>query len=373
MLPKNKKPKEEWKDYITDSKLMVLYVLLKYTDENHMLEKKRVLELIAAEFGERREINVKTLDTSLEAIERFLEEKSDIFGSYKSGAKNGKKMKTNIRIEHLFSDHELRYLIDMVSSCEYIKLSERKELIQKLLTLSSKNLNSDLRPYLLNNQKKTKVMTTDFGKNLKVIHKAIIEKKQIQFHRVARQMNGSLYYETDKNGDDKVYTVNPYRTVFSDGFYYLVCSRERSDNSAPDRISNYRIDRISDVTLIENKDIYPETSIAGASKNVDTYKYISTHRMMWGGTPETITFRCPEWAITEIVDYFSGDYEINSNEEDAETGEKMMIVKVESTQDNMLIWARSFFDFVEIISPASLRQILKDDIAKAYKKYSKSD
>ena len=74
MLSKNKKPKEEWKDYITDSKLMVLYVLLKYTDENHMLEKKRVLELIAAEFGELREINVKTLDTSLEAIERFLEE-----------------------------------------------------------------------------------------------------------------------------------------------------------------------------------------------------------------------------------------------------------------------------------------------------------
>ncbi|MBR6983125.1 MAG: WYL domain-containing protein [Ruminococcus sp.] len=211
------------------------------------------------------------------------------------------------------------------------------------------------------------------AKHEPTLHKAIIEKKQIQFHRVARQMNGSLYYETDANGDDKVYTVNPYRTVFSDGFYYLVCSRERSDNSTPDKISNYRIDRISDVTLIENKGIYPETSIAGASKNVDTKRYISTHRMMWGGTPETIKFICPEWAITEIVDYFGGDYEINSNEEDAETGEKMMIVKVESTQDNMLIWARRFFDFVEIISPASLRQILRDDIAKAYKKYSKSD
>ncbi len=43
MIQKKKKPKEEWKDYITDSKLMVLYVLLKYTDENHMLEKREFL------------------------------------------------------------------------------------------------------------------------------------------------------------------------------------------------------------------------------------------------------------------------------------------------------------------------------------------
>ncbi|MBR5684179.1 MAG: hypothetical protein IKW96_13065 [Ruminococcus sp.] len=192
MPPKQKKPKEEWKDYITDSKLMVLYVLLKYTDEKHMLEKKKLASIIEREFGEHHAINIKTIDTSLDAIESFLENKSDIFGKYKSGAKNGKKIKTNIRIEHIFSDHELRFLIDMVSSCEYIRIEERKDLIQKLLTLSSKNLASELRPYILNCPKKNKPMRTEFDRNLKVIHEAIVHKKQIRFYRATRQTSGFL-------------------------------------------------------------------------------------------------------------------------------------------------------------------------------------
>ena len=128
---------------------------------------------------------------------------------------------------------------------------------------------------------------------------------------------------------------------------------------------------MSEVAIIEGKNVFPETSIIGTPKNIDTKKYISSHRMMWSGTTETIRFRCPEWAITEIVDFFGDDYQICSYEKNNETGEKMMIVKVESTQDNMLIWARRFFDFIEIISPASLRQRLKDDITKACEKYSK--
>jgi len=286
--------------------------------------------------------------------------------------KNGKRIRTNIRIEHIFSDHELRYLIDMVSSCEYIKIEKRKDLIQKLLTLSSKNLASEFRPYILNSPKK-KLMFTEFDRNLKEIHDAIIQKKQIRFYRVERQTDGSLLYEKDESGYDKVYVVNPYRTVFNDGFYYLICSRESGDNCIPDKISNYRIDRMSEVVIIDDKGIFPETSIPGTPKNVDTKKYINTHRMMWSGTYETITFRCPEWAITEIVDFFGNDYKISPREQNAEKDEKMITVKVESTENNMLIWARRFFDFVEIISPASLRQRVKEDLAQAYEKYSKDD
>lgn len=363
--------KEPRKDYITDSKLMVLYILLKHSDENHMLEKNKVLKLTAAEFGERGEINTKTLDRSLDAIKNFLDLKTDLFGKYKCGTKNDKSRKKNIRIEHIFSDYELRYLIDMVSSCEYIKIEERQKLIKKLLTLASEHFLSDLRPYLLNSPVKSKVMRADFINNLRVIHKAIAEKRQISFFRVTRELNGTLMYVKDENGDDISYIVNPYRTVFNDGFYYLVCSRKHGDNSAPDRISNYRIDRMSEIEIIGNTSIFPETSIAGAPKNTDTKKYISTHRMMWGGTPEIIRFRCPEWAITEIVDYFGENYRICSHEKSDKSGEATMIVTVESTWNNMLIWARRFFDFVEIISPESLRQRLRDDISKAYEKYNK--
>ena len=126
---------------------------------------------------------------------------------------------------------------------------------------------------------------------------------------------------------------------------------------------------MSEIEIIYDSVYFPETSIANAPKNIDTKKYISTHRMMWGGKTETFIFRCPEWAITEIVDFFGDNYSIKPHDQK----ESFIEVSVESTFDNMLIWARRFFDFVEVISPKSLRQRLKDDITKAYEKYCRNE
>ena len=45
-----KQEKKEYKDYITYSQLIVLYILLKYSDENHMLTKKKVMQHIENKF-----------------------------------------------------------------------------------------------------------------------------------------------------------------------------------------------------------------------------------------------------------------------------------------------------------------------------------
>lgn len=353
------------KDYHTDSKLMLLYVLLKFSDENHPLSKDEILDKINQEYSYRGDITKSTLDRSLAAVKEFLEDNHTLFGKFKNGTANNSDRMVNIRIEHLFRNYEVRFLADMVSSCEYISIDERQKLIQKLLSLSSENILSEFRPYLYKNPAKQKFMKSAFIENLEMIHNAIANNKQIRFYRVQRNLKGALLYQKDKDGNDIEFVVNPYRTIFTDGFYYLICSRVPDDKSEPKKISNYRIDRMDNVEIISNSNIFLETSISSAPKNVDTRKYISTHRMMWGGIPEKIRFRCPEWAITEIIDYFGDEYTICSVETNAE-----MIVEVESSADNMLIWARRFFDFVEILSPDSLRQRMKEDIAKAYEKYS---
>ena len=362
---------ESRKDYVTDSKLMVLYVLLKYSDEDHFLTKDEIMAKVNEEYSCRCETSKSTLGRSLEAVKAFLEEKSDLFGEFKNGTDKNERRMVNVRIEHLFRNYEVRYLIDMVSSCEYITLKERQKLIEKLLSLASECILSDYRPYLYKKTPAAKPMRTDFFGNLKEIHQAIAHKSQIQFYRVTRETDGTLLYDCDEDGNDLIYTVNPYRTVFSDGFYYLICSKVPADGSEPTKISNYRIDRMSEVQVLENKRIFPETSIAGVPKNTDTKKYISTHRMMWSGTPEKVRFRCPRWAITEIVDYFGDAYTILSAGTANSDSEPMLTVEVESTWNNMLIWARRFFDFIEILSPDSLRQKIKEDLTKAYEKYSK--
>ena len=128
-------PEESKKDYVTDAELMILYVLMKYSDEDHPLTKDEILAKVNAEYLYRKSIAQSTFDRNLTAVRLFLEEKSDVFGEFHCGTKSNKNRLVNIRIAHLLSNYELRYLIDMVSSCDYIKIKERQQLIEKLLSL----------------------------------------------------------------------------------------------------------------------------------------------------------------------------------------------------------------------------------------------
>lgn len=143
---------------------MILYVLMKYSDEDHPLTKDEILAKVNAEYLYRGSIAQSTFDRNLTAVRLFLEEKSDVFGEFHCGTKTNKNRLVNIRIAHLLSNYELRYLIDMVSSCDYIKIKERQQLIEKLLSLSSVCLVSEYRPYLYKNPVKSKIMQTDFLK-----------------------------------------------------------------------------------------------------------------------------------------------------------------------------------------------------------------
>lgn len=354
--------KREKKRRNTDHLLMVLYVLLKYTNESHKLQKKQIINKVNEHFDLDTPISRNACNNALEQIRALIIKGDTPLGIFNYGTRNCSDRLTNMYMEHLIKDHELRFIMDMISSCEYIPLKERQNLLERLCCLSSEHIYSDYKSYVRKKADTSAVMRTEFDSKMKIIHKAIHDGVQITFNRISRMPDKKFSYETD-NGKKKEYTANPYRTIFNDGFYYLVCGISKGEKN-PEYISNYRIDRMDNVSLTKRR-VFPETDIPGVPKNSDTLKYISTHRMMWSGKLQKFRFRSVDWGITEIVDFFGDDFRLIKQNKDEGT----IIVEVETTENNMKVFARRFVDFIDIIYPTELRKQMKKELYERYNKY----
>ena len=359
MSSENIKEQSERNERSSDRLLKVLYTLLKHSDENNKLKKKDIMNLVQKDFDLDNPVSRNAVNNAIEDIEALMLKEDNPFGELRYGSEANPDRLTGIYIAHLIKDHELRFIIDMVSSCEYIPLNERKDIVERLCCLSSEHIYSDYKSYIRRKTETTDVKKTEFSEKMKIIHTAVARGYQITFNRVERQSDKKFTYEM-KDGKIKQYTAHPYRTIFNDGFYYLICGISK-DGNKPGYISNYRIDRMDNVELTR-KPVYPETDIPGVPKNADTKKYISTHRMMWSG--EVKKFRFRSLYITEVIDFFGDDCRVLPGNPGGP-----FTVEVETTEYNMLVFARRFFDFIEIIDPPETREKMKKELFERYQKY----
>lgn len=346
----------------------VLYVLMKYSDEDHPLSQAEIKKKVDKKFEE--DMNEKTIPDALKAIDKTCNNNLEMFGEYCHGDKSdksGKKEKWYINnyIKHVFEDHELRLLIDMVSAADYMDLQERKNLLKKIYSLSSDYFKKDYTSHIFNYVPAGNIKRAEILCNVKSIHNGIRHKHKIRFNYLKRSVKGILELRTDDNGKTKEYEVSPYRTIFNDGFYYLICWRDDRE-----RLDHFRIDRMIFVDETEDKAV-PEGSVIDNHDGSGLSRYISNHRMMWSGKAERVTFRCPKWAINEVADYFGDDFSVLRTEQVESEGEtvEMLVIKVYSSPESMKYWAYRFMDFVEVTSPKSLRDELREMLKKRYTVY----
>ena len=132
---------------IQPKKLMIiniLDILKKYTDEDHRLSQKDIVDILKKEYS---------MPADRKAVKSNLMNLVD-FGypiNYSESLrkdKNGedKTVLTDWYLSHDFSDAELRLLIDGLLFSRHIPYSQRKELITKLEGLSSVYFHSKVRP-----------------------------------------------------------------------------------------------------------------------------------------------------------------------------------------------------------------------------------
>lgn len=315
--------------------LRILNILETYSDCDHPLKQEDIAKYLERDYGIK--LDRKAIGRKVNDLKSVVEIESTRHGCFLA--------------ERRFEDSELKMLIDGVLSSKYITAKHSKQLIEKLCGLSNKYFRSHVKNvYSVNDWGKTDNCAVFY--NVEIIDEAIERKRQIRF-------DYNKYGADKKLHKTKTHTVSPYQLMLHNQRYYLISCNEQWKN-----IGHYRLDKITDIEIVEDAPITDIRTLEGHESGLDYREMASALPYMFTDKPEMVEMRVDKGAIDSVVDWFG--YNITVKEE----GEGYK-VRLKVSLNAMEYWAMQFLNSVEIISPASLREKIKNNLASATEKYNK--
>ena len=315
--------------------IRILQIFEKYSDFDHPLKQEDIANYLEKDYGiviERKAIgrNISLLKEAGYEIEStragsFLETRS-------------------------FEDSELRMLIDGVLSSKHIAPKYSKDLIERLCGLSNVYFKSHIKNiYSVNDWNKTDNIALFY--NIDMIDLAIEKGVQIAFDYNKIGIDKKLH----KSASHK---ASPYQLILHNQRYYLMALNERWHN-----MGYYRLDRISNMTLLENRPLTNIRTIDGYENGID-YKEIATGLpYMFTDKPQPIEMIADKRTIDQIVDWFGRDSKIT------EINDEKIKVELVASAFAMEHWAKQYLGVVEITKPLELRERIKNTLTEAIEKY----
>ena len=309
-----------------ESKPRILYllrILEQYTDEEHPLTTKQLIEMLNEKYG------ISTYRTTIAKDVVALQEFGvDIVVVHSTQCKYfiGSRQ---------FELPELKLLIDAVESSKFITSKKSDALIKKIHMLTS---NEQLKKLKRNNYVSGRIKPNNeqIYYIVDTINDAINEGKQISFQ----------YYEYTglkekvlKNKGE-VYTVSPYHLVWNDDYYYVVGYSEKRE-----KIVTFRVDRIASQPDILSADAVP------APEDFDIAEFTKQVFYMYDGEAVLVDLKCDNSLMKTMVDRFGEDittlvYDENSFKVTVEV----------STSPTFFGWIFGFGGKVQILSPESVKE-----------------
>ena len=330
--------------------LDILQILEKYSDVSHRLTQNDIISLLKTEFdmdAERKSI-VRNISNLIEAGYNIgYDEKS------KGNGKSKTLVRTNFYIERDFDDSELRFLIDGIIFSKLLSSRQKKQLIKKLESLSSKYFKSSLSKVSMSDNDKTK--NEDLFLNIEIIAEAISKNKKIRFNYLTFDMDKKLVCRKNENNEIKQYIVSPHQMVASNGRYYLLCSY----NKYEDEISNLRIDRIINAEIIDEK-----IDNNKAFKNFNIPKHMIEHIYMMSGESENVVFEFNRKILKDVIDWFGSDIILRKSKD-----ENVIVAEAKVNENAMRFWALQYGENVTVKSPKSLVDMMKGQLKNMYERY----
>ncbi len=341
---------------IQPKKLLIIHILdilKRYTDAEHRLSQKEIVELLRKEY---------TMTVDRKAVKRNLMNLID-FGypiSYTESVRIGKNGEeevicTDWYMEHEFDDAELRLLIDSLLFSSHIPYHQRRSLVRKLEELSSIHFRAKLKHICMipdNQPTNPQLLYT-----VDVIGNAIANGKKLSFHYCSFDVDKKLHPRMREDGSVREYIVTPYQLVVKNGRYYLVCNYDKYDD-----LSNYRVDRISDIRILAE----PAKPIGNILRNrtgLPLSEHMAEHIYMFAGESIPVTFRADRYIVPDIIDYFGMEVEFSEMTEDT------VQVAVRINEEDMFKWAVQYGDHAVVLAPQSLRDRVREALRIALKQY----
>ena len=336
----------------------ILDILRKYTDEDHRLSQKDILEILKKEYSmtaDRKAVRRNILNLIDFGYEIEYSESIRMVPNSKTGELEESYIMSDFYFVRDFTDGELRLLIDSMLFSKHIPYSQCKELVGKLSGLSNKYFESHI--------KHIRTMPDNAPKNkqlfytIEVLDEAISRSRQVSFSYNSYGTDKKLHPRKRRDGSIREYIVNPYQIAAANGRYYLICNYDKYDN-----IANYRLDRITDIKIIDSPS-KPARQIRGLENGIDLPRHMAEHIYMFSGDSATVAFRFKKDILNDVIDWFGGDITFTDEEDDEITASVMVNVNA------MRRWALQYALHAKVLSPEYLAKQVREDIQTAAKNY----
>ena len=320
--------------------LRVLHILQKYSDEAHPLKQEDILKYLKKDYG---------IDADIRLVRRQLALLYEAYDDINLSIVLANEPRKGTWIEQReFEDNELRLLIDGVLSSRHITAKHSKDLIEKLCGQTNQYFRPRVKNiYSVNDWNKTDNMEVFL--NIELVDEAIENGKQIKFVYNKYGADKKLHKTSNPR-------VSPYQLILHNQRYYLMARHERFE-----QMHFYRLDRITNMEIVEQ----PLTNIReveGYKSGIDYKKISSGLPYLFSDKLEYVEFLADESVLDQVVDWFGKDIKI----EDVGGRYKISLL---ASPTAMEYWALQYVKSVEVITPKSLRERIKETLDSGVKKY----
>ena len=331
--------------------LNILDILRKYTDENHRLSQREIADILKNEYDmtvERKAIK-RNLMNLIEC--GYYIEYSESVRTFKD--KNGEPYEnivlSNFYLKRDFTDSELRLLIDGVLFSNHIPYNHDKKLVDKLASLS--NIYFKKRVKHITRMPEDKTDNKQLFYSVELLDEAISKEKKVHFHYLEYHSDKKMHKRVNHDGKVRDYIISPYQLAAREGKYYLICNNDKYET-----ITNYRVDRITDIEILD-ENVKPFNTLKGSDgRPLDLKDYMGKHIYMCFGDNIRAEFRADKSMISDIIDVFGKDVRF-SGETDTQ-----ITVTANVNQMAMEQFALSFAPWIEVIKPQKLRDKMIEDL-----------
>ena len=241
---------------------------------------------------------------------------------------------------------ELKLLIDAVQSSRYLTEKKSRELIEKLCSQCNEQDAKLMRRTVLVSGR-VKSMNETIYYNVDAIQEAIAQNRQITFRYFDWDFGGKRKYR------EKEYLASPYGLCQDNENCYLLAFSGRHG------ITSYRVDRMSDIQLTEDKRI-PCPELTGKA----LHDHANRLFQMYSGDALDVKMRFHRSLLNVVIDRFGKDTMLIPDGEDYFN----FTVKV-AISPMFLSWIIGFGAKAKILHPQSVADACKELCREAMSQY----
>ena len=108
----------------------------------------------------------------------------------------------------------------------------------------------------------------------------------------------------------------------------------------------------------------PQEKVKGLENSFSLPKHMAEHIYMFSGDSEVVTFRLQKYLLNDVMDFFGSEISFFDETEDS------ICARVRVNRSAMQKWALQYALHAQILSPTSLVEAVRRDLAVAYNLYT---